>query len=463
MPGMDPIAVVRKVLRQVLEPDELLEAPEDLERHGSDETEDLRFPPALVARPRRREAVAAVLAACREAGVPVTPRGGGTGLSGGALPVEGGVVLALDRLDRIVELDREAMTVTVEAGVVTQRIHEAAAEAGLFYGPDPASLGSCTIGGNVAENAGGPRAVKYGVTRDWVLGLEAVLPDGRTIRTGSACRKDVAGYDLTGLLVGSEGTLAVVTEAVLRLAPAPRERRLLLAGFPSLETGLQGVLAALAAVTPSVCEFLEAAALEAAATHLERTLPVPGEAYVLLEVDGPSPDAVDTELAAAGEALEAAGAAEVAVAMTPREGEELWRLRRAAGEAVKAISPYRELDCAVPRPRIVELVRGVREIAARHGVDAICYGHAGDGNIHVNVLRRGLDEAAWRRELSVLTEEVFRLAVGLGGTITGEHGVGWIHREAMRLRFGPAELELMRALKRAFDPGGLLNPRKVLP
>jgi glycolate oxidase len=374
------------------------------------------------------------------------------------------VVLSLERLDRIVAVDEGNMTATVEPGVITQVLQEEVEARGLFYPPDPASRGSCTIGGNIAENAGGPRAVKYGVTGEYVMALEAVLVDGSVIRTGGACRKDVAGYDLTRLLVGSEGTLALVTLATLRLIPLPAERRLFLAGFPTLEAGIQGVLEVLRRLTPSTCEYLERAAVEAAAGHLGMPLPMAGAgSYLLVEVDGGSEADVDAQLEAAGGAVEDAGATEVRVAMTPREEDELWRLRRAAGEAVKAISPYRELDCVVPRPRIAELVAGVKRIAGRYGVDTICYGHAGDGNIHVNVLRREATVEHWRGVLRPLATEIFELAVSLGGTITGEHGVGWINREAMRLRHGPAELEVMRALKAVFDPRGLLNPDKVLP
>lgn len=437
---------------------------EALEPYGADETEDLRYLPQAVVLPRERAAVSRILGVCSQAGIPVTPRGGGTGLSGGALPVRGGVVLSVERLDRIVEVDPSNMTAIVEPGVITQVLQEKVEGMGLFYPPDPASRGSCTLGGNIAENAGGPRAVKYGVTGEYVMELEAALMDGSTIRTGSACRKDVAGYDLTRLLVGSEGTLAVVTLATLRLVPLPTDRRLFLAAFPTLEGGIDAVLGVLRGLTPSTCEYLESAAVEAAAAHLGVPVPVPDAAsYLLVEVDGMSEGDVDAQLVAAGEAVDAAGALEVLVAMTPREQEELWRLRRATGEAVKGISPYRELDCVVPRPRIPELVAGVKAIAKDVGVDTICYGHAGDGNVHVNVLRRAASDEVWERVRDSIATEIFRLTVSLGGTITGEHGVGWINREALRLRHGTVELEIMRRLKQSFDPQGLLNPDKVLP
>ncbi len=439
-------------------------AGEELELYGRDETEDLVFVPDAVVRPGEREAVPRILRLAWDHGVPVTARGGGTGLSGGALPVEGGLVLSLDRLDRILEIDEDNMVVRVEPGVITQTLQEAVEAVGLFYPPDPASRGSCTIGGNLAENAGGPRAVKYGVTGDWVLGLEVVLADGSLIRTGGACRKDVTGYDLTHLFVGSEGTLGIITEATLRLIPYPPCRALLLAAFPTLQCGLDGVLSVFRRVTPSVCEYMEGAALEAAAKHLDRAVPAPGAgSYVFLEVDGEGDELVETQMLAAGDALEGAGAMEILVAQNPRETEELWALRRATGEAVKALSTYKEEDCVVPRARIVELVQGVKEIARRRGIATICYGHAGDGNIHVNVLRMGADDRTWRDELPLAVEEIFRLTVSLGGTISGEHGIGFSQKRYLPIRMSPRELELLRSVKSALDPKGILNPGKILP
>ena len=451
-------------LERRLAPDEWTTEMEQREIHGRDETEDLRFLPDLVVRPRSLDGVVRTLELAHQFRVPVTPRGGGTGLSGGALPVHGGIVLSTDRLNRIRKIDRQDMVAVVEPGVITQTLQEEVESLGLYYPPDPASRGSCTIGGNLAENAGGPHAVKYGVTADYVMGLRAVLADGTLVNCGGACRKDVAGYDLTHLFVGSEGTLAVIVEATLRLIPKPSRRELFLAPFPTLRAGLDGVLKVLAKLTPSACEFLERAAVAAAAEHLQRPMPFPdAAAFVLMEVDGHSDAEVETQMLAAAELLEEAGAGEVAVAMTDREKEDLWALRRAAGEAVKALSIYKEEDCAVPRSRIVDLVTGVKEVADRHGITTICYGHAGDGNIHVNVLRMGMDNRTWLEVLPNVIEEIFTLTVGLGGTITGEHGVGWTQRRYLPIQFSPAELNLLRAVKRALDPVGILNPDKVLP
>jgi len=438
--------------------------PGELEPFSRDETEALVFVPDAAVRPAEKGAVARIVRLAWEHGVPLTARGGGTGLSGGALPVRGGIVLSLDRLDRILEIDEDNMIVRVEPGVITQTLQEAVEALGLFYPPDPASRGSCTIGGNLAENAGGPRAVKYGVTSDWVLGLEVVLADGSVVRTGGACRKDVTGYDLTHLFVGSEGTLGIITEATLRLIPYPPARALLLAAFPDIHSGLDGVLSVFRRLTPSVCEYLEAAALEAAALHLDRPLPVPGAgSYVFLEVDGDTGEQVETQMLASGEALEAAGSLEILVAQNPRETEELWSLRRAAGEAVKALSTYKEEDCVVPRASIAELVHGVKEIARRHGIVTICYGHAGDGNIHVNILRQGASDRIWNEELPKAIEEIFKLTVSLGGTISGEHGIGFSQKRYLPIRMSACEIDLLRSVKQAFDPRGILNPGKILP
>jgi len=443
----------------------VLTEAEDREPYGSDETEDLWFDPEVVVRPRTTEQVSAVMRAATAHRVPVTPRAAGTGLSGGALPVRGGIVLSLDRMDSILEIDRENLVAVVEPGVITQRLQEEVEKVGLYYPPDPASRGSCTLGGNVAENAGGPHAAKYGVTKDFVLGLEAVLPDGGVVRPGGKLLKNRTGYSLAQLLVGSEGTLAVVTRIWLKLIPLPRFRRCLLAPFPDLESAAAGVARVYqAGLWPAALEFMERDAIRLAADHL-RT-PVPGsdaDALLLLEVDGSREDAVEADLARAGEVLLEAGAIDCLLPESPSKQEDLWRVRRAIGEAVKKASVYKEEDTVVPRAALPALVRGVKEICARAGVRVVCYGHAGDGNIHCNVLRMDLDERAWNERLPGVVEEIFRLTVSLGGQISGEHGIGWSQRRYLPLALLPAEIEVMRAIKRAFDPLGILNPDKMLP
>ncbi len=460
---MDP--ALRHGLHALLPADRLLETPEALRKYGSDETEDLNFPPDLVILPQSAEEVSRVLAFCNERKIPVTPRGAGTGLSGGALPVMGGVVMSLEKMNRIVEIDAENLFAVVEPGVVTQTLQEAAEKAGLFYPPDPASRSSCMIGGNIAHNAGGPRALKYGVTKDYVYGLEAVLPTGEIIRTGGKLLKNVAGYNLTQLLVGSEGTLAVVTQATLKLVPLPRYHRTLLAPFPSVAAATTTVARIFQrGIVPCALEFMERAAVAAVEERKGRKFPGgDAPALLLIELDGMHDAPLDTEAETVCAVCMEEGASDLLVAETREKRESVWDLRRAIGEAVKSISPYRELDCVVPRARLPGLMEAIRETTARHGLDAISYGHAGDGNIHVNVLRRDMDPARWKTILPAATRDLFARVIALGGTITGEHGVGYVQRDYLGLALGETRLALLKRLKFQFDPNGILNPGKLWP
>ncbi len=449
----------RRLPAEILRSDE-----ESLAAHSRDETEDLRARPEIVARPRSEGEVAALLAAARELRFAVTPQGARTGLSGGALPAAGGVALDLGAMNRILELDRENLFAVVEPGVVTETLQEAAEGSGLFYPPDPSSRGSCTLGGNIAENAGGPRAAKYGTTGRYVSGLRVVIPGGAVLALGGKNRKDVAGYDLLSLFVGSEGTLGVVTQATLRLLPLPPHRRLLWASFAKESEALAAVARLYAGgPEPSACEFLERRAAEVSASSLGLALPADADAHLFVEVDGFEEDIVARDTERAGQKLLDAGATEVRVALAEREQRDFWRLRRAVGEAVKKLGPYAEEDCAVPRSRMPELLAAVREIASRRGLTAICYGHAADGNIHVNVVQPPGGRERWSSEKEAAVEEIFRAVVRLGGTITGEHGVGLTQRAYMPLRHGPEVLAAMRAVKTLFDPDGILNPGKIFP
>ena len=440
---------------------------EVLHAYGHDETEDLVHPPQVVVRPRTTGQVAAVMKACHTHRVPVTPIGARTGLSGGALSVHGGVGLALDRMDRIVDIDERNLQVTVEPGVITQVLQEAVAVKGLYYPPDPASRGSCTIGGNLAENSGGPRAVKYGVTRDFVLNLEVVLPDGEVIWTGANTLKNSTGYDLTRLLVGSEGTLGIITKAVLRLVPLPRENRLLLVPFDSPYKACEAVSAVFrAGITPSAMEFMERDAIDWSLRFIgDDSLSVPDEvqAHLLVEVDGNDPDALMKDCEAILEVMEAHGAGEVLFAETAAQKDKLWLLRRKVGEAVKSNSVYKEEDTVVPRYELPRLLEGVKEIGRRYGFQSVCYGHAGDGNLHVNIVKGDLSDGAWKEEVPKAIREIFELTVSLGGTLSGEHGIGLVQRPYMDIAFSQVQLDLMRRVKEAFDPLGILNPGKVLP
>ncbi|HEY7370455.1 MAG TPA: FAD-linked oxidase C-terminal domain-containing protein [Thermoanaerobaculia bacterium] len=460
---MDAGALAAAISRE-LPPGRVSISPEEIRRHAKDETEDLVASPDVVVTPASEEEVRALLRLAADRGIPVTPQGARTGLSGGALPARGGVALDLTRMNRLLEIDRENLFAVAEPGLVTQQLHEAVEAEGLFYPPDPASRGSCTVGGNIAHNAGGPRAAKYGTTGRYVSGLRVVLAGGEVLALGGKNRKDVAGYDLLSLFVGSEGTLGVITQATLRLIPRPAHRRLLWASFAAEEAALAAVsLLFGAGPEPSACEFLERAAAEVSSRALDLRLPADADAHLFVEADGFEEDAVEREAERYGAILLEAGALDVQVASSEPQQRELWRLRRAVGEAVKNLGPYAEEDCTVPRTRLPELFRAVREIAGRHGLLAVSYGHAADGNIHVNIVQPPGERERWLAHRSAAIEEIFRAVVALGGTITGEHGVGLTQREYLSLRHAPAALAAMRGVKSVLDPRGILNPGKIFP
>ncbi len=445
----------------------VLTAREALEPYGRDETEDLHGWPEVVCFPGTTEETSRILRLASEANVPIVPRAGGSGLSGGAVPVHGGIVLSMKRLDRILEIDEENLTATVEPGVITEQLQNAVEAKGLFYPPDPASKSWCNLGGNVAENAGGPRCVKYGVTKDYVLGLEAVLASGEVVKTGGKLRKDVTGYDLTRLLVGSEGTLAVITKIILELIPYPGERRTLMAPFSSVRKAAAAVARVFQArVTPCACELLTRPAIAAAEQRIGPGFPseVSGaEACLLLEVDGNDADLLEKDFIKVGEACLAAGADDVLVAQSPERARELWRIRRTVGEAVKRLCRYRELDVAVPRTCVPDALDAVDAVLGPLGIRHISYGHAGDGNLHVNVLKDALTDAEWTEKLPRACAAIIEKIVALGGTISGEHGIGLVQKELLPLQLGAAELRIMRSIKQVFDPKGILNPGKLLP
>jgi glycolate oxidase len=435
--------------------------------YGHDETEDLSHPPEVVVRARNTAEVSAVVKLCAQHHIPVTPIGGRTGLSGGALSIHGGVGLALDRMDRIVDIDERNLQVTVEPGVITQVLQDAVAAKGLYYPPDPSSKGSCTIGGNLAENAGGPRAVKYGVTRDFVLNLEVVLPNGAVIWTGANTLKNSTGYDLTRLLVGSEGTLGIITRAVLRLVPLPKATRLMLVPFASAIKACEAVSAVFrAGIIPSALEFMERDAIAWTMRFtdgLPAQLSTDPEAYLLVEVDGNHDDVLMQDCETILGVVEAHGAGEVLFAENSAEKDALWRLRRSVPVSVKAHSVYKEEDTVVPRFELPRLLQGVKEIGESYGFNTVCYGHAGDGNLHVNIIKGDLSDAFWTNGLPLAIREIFELVVSLGGTLSGEHGIGLVQKDYMDIAFNADQLSIMRAIKTAFDPQGIMNPGKVLP
>ncbi|HQV39036.1 MAG: FAD-binding protein [Flavobacteriales bacterium] len=454
-------------LREAFPPDAVLVAEEELLHYGHDETEDLSFPPQVVVRPRNTGEVAEVVRLCAQYGVPITPIGARTGLSGGALCVHGGVGLALDRMNGIVDIDERNLQVTVEPGVITQVLQEAVAAKGLYYAPDPSSRGSCSIGGNLAENAGGPRAVKYGVTRDFVLNLEVVLPNGEVIWTGANTLKNSTGYDLTRLFVGSEGTLGVITKAVLRLVPMPKETRLMLVPFRDAHKACEAVSAVFrAGITPSALEFMERDAIDWTLRFVEGvhlTIADDTAAHLLIEVDGNHGDVLMRECETILGVMEQFECQEVLFAETNAEKDALWMLRRRVGEAVKSNSVYKEEDTVVPRYELPDLLAKVKQVGGKYGFKSVCYGHAGDGNLHVNIIKGDMSDAAWRDELPKAVREIFEFTVSLGGTLSGEHGIGLVQRPYMDIAFNAVQLDLMRGIKQLFDPKGIMNPGKVLP
>lgn len=439
---------------------------EALEKYAHDETVGLWAQPEVVVFAHSAQEIADIFRLAVRERIPVTPRGAGYGLSGGAVPVFGGIVLSTEKMNRILEIDKQNLMVTVEPGVITGDIHRAVEAEGLFYPPDPASLDSCSIGGNIAEGAGGPRAVKYGTTKDYVCGLEAVLPSGDIITCGGKLVKNVTGYNLIQLIVGSEGTLAVVTKIILRLLPLPKVRVDLLVPYDDFQAAADTVSDIIAArILPATIEFMEQDSILAAERLLQKTVPYDdAAAHLLIQLDGNRQEAVDADMEAVGEICLAHGARDVLVAKDTRTRDRLWEARRAIVDALKHESPINHMeDVVVPRAEIPALLRGIKEIARRHGIRIVCFGHAGDGNVHVNALKDAMPEEEWEALVPVLSEEIYRLTLSLGGTITGEHGVGATRRRYLPMALDPAQIALMRGIKAVFDPHNILNPGKIFP
>jgi glycolate oxidase len=462
-PRVEPERVARacEALTRALSPGQVRRDADVLAAYARDESDSGVYPPDAVVFPETTAQVSTVFKVCGAHGVPFTPCGARSGKSGGSLPLCGGVAVSLERMKRIRSISVEDLTAVVEPGVITGDLMKAVEAVGLFYPPDPNSWEFCTMGGNVAENAGGPRALKYGVTRDYVIGLEWVLPDGEVVRVGRRTIKGVAGYDLVGLFVGSEGTLGVATEITLQLIPLPRRVMTALVVFPSVLHAARGVSAVLAAgLLPRCLELIDDVALRAVDGRGFHFPPGAGSA-VIAEVDGNSEEGLLAELAQLGDICTGQGATQTLVAQDDSQREKLWAARRSISPALRALKPHKiSEDIVVPRSRIPEIIERLKSMGAALGLTVATYGHAGDGNLHANILYEGphqrpLVEEALRRML-VMTVE-------LGGTITGEHGVGHAKREYLSLEQQPALIELQRRLKAFFDPSGLLNPEKMFP
>lgn len=433
--------------------------------YSHDETEKLSFLPDVVLRPRTTNEVAAIMRICNDNGLHVTPRGAGTGLSGGALPHNGGVLLSTDRFKSIINIDERNLQVTVEPGVITEELQNAVKEKGLFYPPDPASKGSCSIGGNIAENSGGPRAVKYGVVKDYVLNLELVLPGGEVIWTGANVLKNATGYNITQLVVGSEGTLGIVTKIVLRLIPHPSVDLLMLVPFNNLEKAGEAVSAIFrAGFTPSALELIEVDALKITSDFVGgSSVPITDEteAHLIIEVDGNNPDVLMQEMEAIATLLADYEAGEIYFADDAAQKAELWKLRRKAAEAVKLVGYTIEEDTVVPRAELPTLIRGVKALGKQFHFNVVCYGHAGDGNLHIRINKPGTVNSSEDPEIRKAIAELFRLVYKLGGTISGEHGIGLIQKEYIPIVFNEVQLQIMRGIKKAFDPNNILNAGKI--
>lgn len=437
---------------------------ETLNNYAHDETENLHFLPDIVIKPRTAEELAAAMKICNEHTIPVTPRGAGTGLSGGALPHLGGVLVSFERMTSI-DIDERNLQVTVEPGVITEVLQNAVKEKGLFYPPDPSSRGSCFIGGNIAENSGGPKAVKYGVVKDYVINLQVVLPTGDIIWTGANVLKNSTGYNLTQLMVGSEGTLGLVTKIVLKLLPHPTYDLLMLVPFNNLEKAGEAVSAIFrAGFTPSALELVEIDALKIVSSFVDSSVvPVTDdmEAHLIVEVDGNNMDVLMQEMEAISELLTQFDCGEIFFADDAQQKAELWKLRRRVAEAVKLDGYTIEEDTVVPRAELPALIRGVKELGKEYNFKVVCYGHAGDGNLHIRIKKEGNIYSLNNPNVIPALKALFELVKKLGGTISGEHGIGLIQKEYMGIMFEDMQLEIMRGIKRTFDPNNILNSGKI--
>ena len=448
-------------LAQLLPPERILTSPEDLAVYGFDGTAALRAEATCVVLPETTEEIAAIVRFAASAKIPIVSRGSGTGLSGGSIPVPGGIVLCLVRMDRILELDEKNLTLFAEAGAITQQIADAADRASLLYPPDPGSMKISTIGGNVAENSGGLRGLKYGVTRDYVMGMEVVLASGEIVWLGNKCVKDVAGYSMKDVFIGTEGTLGIITKVLLKLVPKPAAKATLLATFDRMDAAADTVSAIIAAkIIPCTLEFLDKVTIRCVEDFAHVGLPLDAEAILLMETDG-HPTVVDEQAQQMEQIARQCGAASVKRAATAEEAAKLATARRSAFSALARVAPTTILeDATVPRSELTKMIRFIQEVGTRHNLRIGTFGHMGDGNLHPTFLtdERNADEMA---RVEKAMHEIFDYALALGGTITGEHGVGLAKKAFLPRAIGDASLALMKQLKHTLDPHGILNPGKI--
>ncbi|MBC8112371.1 MAG: FAD-binding protein [Verrucomicrobia bacterium] len=451
-------------LQKIVGENQVFTDDENRKHYGHDETEDLLFLPDVVVKPENALQISHIMQLANEYLIPVTVRGGGTGLSGSALPIHKGILISTEKLNQIISIDEHNHQATAEPGVITEIFQEAVKAKDLFYPVDPSSKGSCTLGGNLAQSSGGPRAVKYGTTRENVLNLEVVLPTGEIFWTGANVLKYSTGYNLTQLMIGSEGTLGIITKAVFKLRPYPKFDLVMLVPFASAEAACDAVSKIfMAGIVPSCLEFMERDAIDWAIAYIGSAMQVPEsiQAHLLIEVDGNEMAKLYAEAEKIYEVLQQYDIGEILLGESEKQKEELWLLRRKVPYAVRHNSVYKEEDTVVPRANLPQLLKGVKAIGNKYGFQSVCYGHAGDGNLHVNIIKGAMTEEQWNEKLTEGISEIFRLVVSLGGTISGEHGIGYVQKPYMSIALPEIALDLMRNIKKAFDPNNILNPGKI--
>jgi glycolate oxidase len=454
---------LQQLLQQVILDDErILTEKADLTSYSYDASFGV-YMPEVVVQPLSTYEVAGILKLANKHQIPVYPRGQGTSLSGGPLPVRGGIVLDLSQWTSKLEIDAENMLAIVSPGVTAQAINNAALAHGMIYPPDPSSMNIATIGGNLAENSGGPKGLKYGVTKDYVIGLEVVTPEGEIIRTGGKTMKNVTGYDLTKLIVGSEGTLGVITEAILRLHPKPQATKTLMALFDDIIDAGRAISNILSAgIIPAKLEIMDKASVEAVEAYRPSGLPINIDALILIELDG-HPEAIKDEIKRVNDVCLQEKAREVKIAKTPEEAAQLWLARKLVSPAIVRVKPTKiSEDATVPRSKIPDMFQRLKEIKEKYKIDLVVFGHAGDGNLHPNIIADERDKEEMKR-VEQAVEEIFQAAIELGGTLSGEHGIGTLKAPFMEMELGAVGVDMMKRIKQAWDPNDILNPGKIFP
>jgi len=459
----------------------VLSESEQLEGYAQDETRDLGYLPELVLKPKNSAEISQVLTVCHREGLTVTPRGGGSGVSGGAQPVEGGIVLCMERLNSICDINQSNMTVTVETGVITQEVNEQLMQYGLWLPPDPGSAAFCQIGGNLSEMAAGPKSVKYGAFKDYVLNLQVVLPDGRITWTGANVRKLACGYNLTQLMLGSEGTLGIITRVVFKVVPLPKEEILVRLAFSSLQNACDMICKVFeAGLTPSELEFIDRDSIDAvsaakkeasnaidanskSASEVVKEVSDNTEVLLWIGFDGANRGLLLEDAETAADLAQAYGVLEVLVAQEPAQKRRLWEYRHLIGKTIMEATIFRDIDLSFPRSALRDIVVGTKQVGEKYGLRTVCFGHCGDGNIHIQLLRDELEDAKWDELSTLAVTELYELTTAHGGAISGEHGIGCVATLGMSLMFSEVQLELMQGIKTLFDPKNILNPGKIIP